>query len=266
MATTSRGPLVPTSSFVHLAKGAWGPSGSRSNSYSLGVLLYELLTGTTPFERQQLRDKALEEMLRVIREDEPPRPSAKLSTSDRLPGLAANRAVEPARLTRTLRGDLDWVVMKALQKDRERRYASANAMAEDLKRYLSDEPVSAGPPSAIYRLRKLLRRHRLSAGLLGIALLGLLAGAIGTTAGLLQARREEQAKSKALAAEQKARQDADTATEQAVQALQTLTDETIDRLITAQPDLSDSNREFLSQIVAQLEQFTRATDNRHPPT
>lgn len=234
---------------------------TRSDIYSLGVLLYELLTGTTPFERRQLRDKALEEMLRVIREEEPPRPSAKLSTSDSLPSLAANRAIEPARLTRTVRGDLDWVVMKSLEKDRERRYASANAMVEDLQRFLLDEPVSAGPPSAVYRLRKFLRRNRLSAALSGIALLGLLGGAIGTTAGMLQAQRQAKAKSQALDAERKARQDADVATDRAVQALQTLTDETIDRLIAAQPELSSSNREFLNQIVGQLEEFTRATNN-----
>jgi eukaryotic-like serine/threonine-protein kinase len=149
---------------------------TRSDIYSLGVLLYELLAGTTPFEGQQLRDRALEEMLRIIREDEPPRPSAKLSTSESLPSLAANRAMDPSRLTRTIRGDLDWVVMKALEKHRERRYASANAMADDLRRYLANEPVLAGPPSAVYRIRKFLRRNRAAVAAASLVIVALAAG------------------------------------------------------------------------------------------
>src|SRR5262249_28257387 len=116
------------------------------------------------------------EMLRVIREEEPSKPSAKLSTAEGLPTLAANRGTEPAKLTKLLRGELDWIVMKALEKDRNRRYETANGFAMDVQRYLADEPVLACPPSAWYRFRKLARRNRgrlAVAAAVGFLLLGL---------------------------------------------------------------------------------------------
>jgi WD40 repeat protein/serine/threonine protein kinase/tetratricopeptide (TPR) repeat protein len=133
---------------------------TRSDVYSLGVLLYELLTGTTPLDRRRLKEAALVEVLRVIREEDPQRPSTRLSTTAELPSIAACRNVEPRRLSGLLRGELDWIVMKALEKDRNRRYETANSIAADLRRYLDDEPVTACPPSAWYRFRKFARRNR----------------------------------------------------------------------------------------------------------
>src|SRR5690349_4072760 len=133
---------------------------TRSDIYSLGALLYELLTGSTPFSRQELEKAGVLEMLRLIREQEPAKPSTKLSTAEGLPALAANRGTEPAKLTKLVRGELDWIVMKALEKDRNRRYETANGLALDIQRYLADEPVQACPPSTVYRFRKLLSRNK----------------------------------------------------------------------------------------------------------
>jgi tetratricopeptide (TPR) repeat protein len=135
---------------------------TRSDIYALGVLLYELLTGTTPFERKRLKHAAFDEILRIIREEEPPKPSTRLSTTEELPSIAANRGLEPKKLSGLVRGELDWIVMKCLEKDRNRRYETANGLARDVERYLHDEPVQACPPSAGYRLRKFARRHKLA--------------------------------------------------------------------------------------------------------
>src|SRR5216683_1443669 len=133
---------------------------TRSDIYALGVLLYELLTGTTPFERKRLREAAFDEVLRIIREEEPPKPSTRLSTTEELPSIAANRSLEPKKLSGLVRGELDWIVMKALEKDRNRRYETANGFAMDVQRYLGDEPVQAAPPSAAYRLSKFARKYK----------------------------------------------------------------------------------------------------------
>ena len=148
---------------------------TRSDVYSLGVLLYELLTGTTPFDGERMSSVSFDEFRRIVREEEPPRPSTRLSTLDAaLETVADKHHTDPRTLSQQVSGELDWIVMKALEKDRTRRYESANELAKDVQRYLNDEPVEACPPSTGYRLKKLLRRHKaavLAASVVFVALM-----------------------------------------------------------------------------------------------
>jgi len=163
---------------------------TRSDIYSLGVLLYELLTGTQPFEPGTLNGAAFDEILRVIREVEPPKPSTRVSAlGDSIVEIAKHRGTDPGDLRRTMRGDLDWIVMKALEKDRSRRYETAGEFARDIGRHLANDPVLAGPPSQRYRLRKFVRRHRVAAVWGGLAAAGVLVGLCVSTLGLVEARR-----------------------------------------------------------------------------
>jgi serine/threonine protein kinase/tetratricopeptide (TPR) repeat protein len=162
---------------------------TRTNIYALGVMLYELLTGSTPLEKARFKEAAWEEVKRLIREEEPPRPSTRLSSDHTLPSLAANRQVEPAQLRRLLRGDLDWIVMKALDKDRSRRYETATGLAKDVQRHLAGDAVEACPPTLGYKLKKLLRRNRPQVIAASLLLIALLAGITGTTWGLIRAEK-----------------------------------------------------------------------------
>jgi tetratricopeptide (TPR) repeat protein len=271
---------------------------TRSDIYALGVLLYELLTGTTPLQRKSLPQAGLLELLRIIREEEPPRPSTRISTlGQAAPTVSTHRRSDPKRLSQSFRGELDWIVMKALEKDRNRRYETASGFAADLQRYLHDEPVLACPPSVGYRMRKFVRRNKGPVLAGALLLVALLLGIAGTTVGLVQAeqaweaeaeqglklqgeRDEKEKASKraekkaqdaldAYKGEQEARKRADLATEaekeqrrQVIKALDTVTDEVVGDLLGRQVRLTDKHREFLKKLLAYHEEFaaTKAED------
>jgi tetratricopeptide (TPR) repeat protein len=167
---------------------------TRSDVYSLGVLLYELLTGTTPFDKDRLKQAALDEVRRIIREEQPPKPSTRINTlGATLTAVSGSRATERKKLGPLMRGELDCIVMKALEKDRARRYETANALAVDVRHYLENEPVAARPASGAYRLRKYASKHKMGFAAAAAVAAALVLGIIGTSAGLVHARAARRA-------------------------------------------------------------------------
>ncbi len=191
---TNLGQLVGTPAYMSPEQADLDGRGidTRTDVYALGVLLYELLVSERPFSKEDFENVGFQEVLRKIREDEPPRPSARVTTmTTSLDAAARDRGCEPSGLRKRLRGDLDWITMKALEKDRTRRYDTANGLALDIQRHLQDQPVLAGPPSKAYTVRKFVKRHRTGVVAGGFVAVAVLLGIAGTTVGLIRAVRAE---------------------------------------------------------------------------
>ncbi len=249
---------------------------TRADIYSLGVILYELLTGLPPFDSDRLASVALDEMLRIIKDEDPVRPSVRLASSVSAQSCAEARRIEPAKLSGILRNELDWIVMKALDKDRNRRYETANGLAADIQNYLAGEPVSAHPPSAFYRIRKFARRHRVQVIAASLVSLAMIIGVAGLAVGFFHARKQERiaveqgkiamrqeqiavaeskAKSEALLRERDARENEKEARDQALIALRSMTDEFIQNELARETPISRKEQTYLHNVIRQFDVF-----------
>jgi serine/threonine protein kinase/tetratricopeptide (TPR) repeat protein len=235
---------------------------TRSDIYSLGVLLYELLAGTTPFDKDRLSQVGYDELRRIIREEEPPKPSTRVTTLGQAATIvSARRRSDPRRLSELFRKEPDWIVMKALEKDRNRRYETVSAFAVDVQRYLNHEPVQACPPSGWYRFRKWARRHQSMVAAAGAVLfIGVIAWAVSTV--LIVRQRDEAQEQRALAQEQRElaqaqRTVAQEQREQARRAVDEMYTEVAERWLSQQPHLQDLQRRFLLKALHYYEAFAQ---------
>ena len=235
---------------------------TRADIYSLGVVLYELLTGSTPLERAAIRQAALDEVLRLIRENEPPRPSKRLSATETVPQVAAHRHTEPAKLGRLVRGELNWITMKALSKERDRRYETAAGFAREIERFLNHEPVLAGPPTARYKLRKFVKRNRAQVAAASFLATALLAGIMGTSFGFVRAEHRRQEAERARSAEARQRARAEAARDRTRQALDAMTSSVTGDSLTTQTEVSADQKRFLTEVLTYYREFAgeRADD------
>jgi eukaryotic-like serine/threonine-protein kinase len=234
---------------------------TRTDIYALGVLLYELLIGVTPFDKETLAKAALDEVRRLIRETEPPKPSTRLhGLGDKQTEVAKHRHTEPAGLTRQVHGDLDWIVMKCLEKDRARRYETANMLLADIQHHLDHEPVKAGPPGAAYRTRKFIRRHRAGVAVATALTLVLAVGLTAALIGFARARRERDRAEHLVSEEARQRELADANYQTARQAVDRMLSRATNDL-EGQPRMTPVHRKLLEDVLEFDQRFLKQKGN-----